>query len=57
MDNSKRIAFQDTKETHRCNLRAIVIITQVIMKNGRGCRSSEMGKYSVLEVGKGGCWK
>ena len=40
-----RTMFQDTKDTHSYNLKAIVSSIQAAVKNGRGFKSSEIGKY------------
>ena len=38
--------FQTAKDTHSYNLKAIVNSIQAAVKNGRGFKSSEVGKYS-----------
>ena len=44
--------FQNAKDTHGYNLKAIVNSIQAAVKNGRGFKSSEIGKY--LEFQKWG---
>lgn len=44
INNTKRIAFQNTKKPHRCNLRATLSNTQAIVNSGKGFKCSEMGK-------------